>query len=121
LETVMETGDDFCMLMTGVDDEAAAQALAQGMVEAGLAACVQLLPVTSFYVWRGESRREAEYLLLAKTRAALWPALEEFVRAHHPYELPELLQLPVTGGSAVYLQWLREGTRAGAPPAPSQE
>lgn len=118
---MMETGSDFCMLMTSVDDEAAAQALAQGMVEAGLAACVQVLPMSSFYVWKGESRREAEYLLLAKTRTALWPALEDFVRTHHPYELPELLQLPVTGGSSAYLQWLREGTRAVLPPAGPQE
>ncbi len=116
----METSSDFCMLMTSVDDEAAAQALAQGMVEAGLAACVQVLPI-SFYVWKGQSRREAEYLLLGKTRSALWPSLEQYIQAQHPYSVPELLQLPVTGGSTAYLQWLREGMQAGTPPSRSQE
>lgn len=118
----METSNDFCLLMTSVDSDAAAQALAGGMVEAGLAACVQVVPTTSFYVWKGDSRREAEYLLLAKTRTARVPALEDFIRAHHPYELPELLQLPVAAGSVGYLAWLREGTRAAPlPPAPAQE
>ncbi|MEO8022986.1 divalent-cation tolerance protein CutA [Polaromonas sp.] len=119
----MEASTDFCLLMTSVDSEAAAQALAGGMVEAGLAACVQLFPMTSFYVWKGESRREAEYLLLVKTRTDLATAAGDFIRAHHPYELPELLQLPVTGGSAAYLQWLRAGTAGGvvAPPAGTQE
>jgi periplasmic divalent cation tolerance protein len=113
----METATDFCMLMTSVDNQVAAHSLADGLIEAGLAACVQLLPMTSFYVWKGERRSEAEYLLLAKTRIALWPALEDFIRTRHPYELPELLQLPVTAGSAGYLQWLRESTRAAPPPA----
>jgi len=116
----MEESNDVCMLMTAVDSEAAAEALAQGLVEAQLAACVQVLPVKSFYVWQGESRRDAEYLLLVKTRVALAPALETFIRAHHPYDVPELLQLPVNAGSAAYLQWLRAGTMGGEskPPVP---
>jgi periplasmic divalent cation tolerance protein len=107
----MDAPDPCCLVMTSLDNEAAAEMLAQQLVEAQLAACVQVLPIKSFYVWQGESRREAEYLLLIKTRAALYPALETFIRAHHPYDIPELLQLPVTAGSADYLQWLRAGTR----------
>src|SRR5688500_11839613 len=116
----MEESSDVCMMMTAVDNETAAQTLAQGLVEAQLAACVQVLPVKSFYVWQGESRRDAEYLLLVKTRVALTPALETFIRAHHPYEVPELLRLPVSAGSAAYLQWLRAGTKGGEsmPPVP---
>lgn len=118
----METSNDFCLLMTSVDSEVAAQALAGGMVDAGLAACVQMVPMTSFYVWKGERRHEAEYLLLAKTLTVRVPELEDFIHTHHPYELPELLQLPVTAGSAAYLAWLREDTRAAPlPPAPAQE
>lgn len=109
----MEEAGDVCMVMTAVDSEAAAQTLAQGLVEAQLAACVQVLPVKSFYVWQGESRRDAEYLLLVKTRVALTPALESFIQAHHPYDVPELLQVPVIAGSAAYLQWLRAGTAGG--------
>jgi periplasmic divalent cation tolerance protein len=104
---------DYCVVMTSLAGEAAAQALAQKMVDGQLAACVQLLAATSFYVWQGESRREAEVLLLIKTRTALYPALQTFIRTHHPYETPELLQLPVTAGPEDYLQWLRAGTRGG--------
>ena len=116
----MESSNDFCVLMTSVDSEAAAQSLAGGMVDNGLAACVQLIPMTSVYVWKGERRHEAESLLLIKTLTARVPELEDFIRGRHPYELPELLQLPVTAGSAGYLQWLREGTRT-VPRPPAQE
>lgn len=109
----METSIDFCVMMTSVDSEAAAQALANGMVQARLAACVQVIPMTSFYVWKDESRREAEYLLLVKTHAALYTQVETFILANHPYETPEIIQLPVTAGAAAYLQWLRAGTMDG--------
>ena len=99
------------MVMTAVDSEAAAEELALQLVEAQLAACVQVMPVRSFYVWQGESRREAEYLLLVKTRAALYAQVETFILAHHPYDTPEILQLPVVTGSSAYLQWLVASTR----------
>lgn len=103
--------DAVCMVMTAVDSEAAAEALALQLVEVQLAACVQVIPVKSFYVWQGESRREAEYLLLVKTRAALYAQVETFILAHHPYDTPEILQLPVVTGSSPYLQWLVASTR----------
>lgn len=67
----MATSTEFCVMLTSVDSEAAAQSLASGLVDAGLAACVQVLPMSSFYLWQGASRRDAEYLLLVKTRTAL--------------------------------------------------
>ncbi len=103
--------DAVCMVMTAIDSEAAADGLAQRLVEARLAACVQVMPVKSFYIWQGESRREAEYLLLVKTRVALYAQVEAFILAHHPYDTPEILQLPVTTGSSAYLQWLVASTR----------
>ena len=103
--------DAVCMVMTAVDSEADAEELALQLVEAQLAACVQVMPVRSFYVWQGESRREAEYLLLVKTRAALYAQVETFILAHHPYDTPEILQLPVVTGSSAYLQWLVASTR----------
>ena len=103
--------DAVCMVMTAMASEAAAEMLAQHLVETRLAACVQVMPVKSFYVWQGESRREAEYLLLVKTRAALYAQVEAFIIAHHPYETPEILQLPVTAGSSAYLQWLGASTQ----------
>lgn len=103
--------DAVCMVMTALDSEAAAEALALQLVEARLAACVQVMPVKSFYVWQGESRRETEYLLLVKTRAALYAQVETFILAHHPYDTPEILRLPVVAGSSAYLQWLAASTQ----------
>ncbi|MDX6769325.1 MAG: divalent-cation tolerance protein CutA [Elusimicrobiota bacterium] len=91
---------------------AKADALAKGLVAARLAACASVLPgAVSHYRWEGKVRRDAECLLVIKTRAALFKKLESWVRRHHPYAVPEVLALPVAGGSKPYLAWLAESTR----------
>lgn len=81
--------------------------LAEGIVEARLASCVNLVPeIVSVYRWRGKVRKDAESLLVIKTVAARLKALEAWVKARHPYETPEFLVLPVAGGSREYLKWL---------------
>ena len=107
----MEAAATYCMVMTAVDEEAAAEKLAQQLVDARLVACVQIQEVTSFYAWQGQSRRDKEYLLLIKSRQSLYTAIEAFIREHHSYQVPEILQVPVTAGSADYLAWMREQTR----------
>jgi periplasmic divalent cation tolerance protein len=85
---------------------------AEGMVEARLAACVNLLPeVVSVYRWRGRVHRDAESLLVVKTTTAKLKKLEAWVKARHPYETPEFLVLPVAGGSREYLKWLTAESR----------
>ena len=89
-----------------------AERLARGMVEAGLAACVNVVPgVVSHYRWQGRPRRDAECLLVAKTRASRLSRLERWVKAHHPYDVPEFLALAVDSGSRKYLAWLGSSTR----------
>lgn len=115
------TTDDVCVAYITIAP-ADAPAFARSLVEARLAACVNIIPgVTSVYSWKGEVEQDAEALLIVKTRRALQPELEAHLRAHHKYETPELLLLPVEAGSAAYLQWVRDGTKApggaGAPPA----
>lgn len=100
----------YCVVQTTLASEAEAAALARAIVQARLAACVQLQPVRSFYVWKGQAHDEPEWLLGIKTRQALWPQLEACIRAHHPYETPEILQLPVLAGSADYLAWVDTNT-----------
>jgi periplasmic divalent cation tolerance protein len=101
----------YCVVQTAVASQSQAGALARLIVEARLGACVQLQPIRSFYRWQGEVHDEPEFLLQIKTRRACFPALEAFIRAHHSYETPEIVQLPITAGSADYLQWLQTETR----------
>jgi periplasmic divalent cation tolerance protein len=91
-------------------DEACAQRLAQALVGERLAACVNRLPgVTSTYFWDGRLQDDAEILLIIKTTAARLAELEARLKVLHPYELPELVALPVTAGNERYLQWVRSG------------
>ena len=76
-----------------------------------LAACVQITPVRSRYVWKGALQRDDEVLLVIKTREELFEALRARIRALHSYATPEILMLPVTSGDAGYLAWLEGGTR----------
>ena len=84
-----------------------ADRIAELLVSAQLAACVQILPeIESVYRWQGEVKREREILLLAKTVASRFDELESRVRAMHSYETPEIIAVPVTDSSAPYLGWL---------------
>ena len=94
------------VLITAPNREEAAR-LAEMLVGARLAACVQILPeMESVYWWEGEVKREPEHLLLVKTTAGRFDALEREVRALHSYETPEIVALPVSETSAPYLEWL---------------
>jgi len=86
--------------------------IAQALVEQRLAACVQILPATSIYRWKGQVEQAEEYVLHIKTRAGHADSVEACVRRLHSYELPELLMMPIAGGSADYIEWMRAETAA---------
>ena len=89
-----------------------AERVARGLVERGLAACVNIVPgVVSVYRWKGVVQREAEQLLVIKTRSERLPALKEALLAMHPYDVPEALALPVEDGLAPYLAWLDDAVK----------
>ncbi len=89
-----------------------AESLAEGVVEARLAACVNIVPgVISVYRWKGRVHRDAESLLVIKTTAAKLKALERWIKERHPYETPEFLALEVGAGSKEYLAWLTGAAR----------
>jgi periplasmic divalent cation tolerance protein len=93
-------------------DRDIADRLAHDLVEARLAACVQVLPgVASTYRWQGAIERADEVLLLAKTWDDRLDALVATLRARHPYEVPEIMAVPAAGGLAAYLDWVRAETR----------
>lgn len=112
MQKARNTSDAFCLVMTTTASETEAETMARQIVQARLAACVQVQAIKSFYVWKEQPCAEQEWLLLIKSRTALYPALEDFIRAHHRYETPEIVQLPITAGSAGYLHWLALQTGA---------
>lgn len=98
------------VLSTAPDDEVAAR-VARALVEGGLAACVNIVPgVRSIYRWQGKLCDDAERLLVIKTRPARADAVIAAIKANHPYECPEAIVLPITGGAAAYLAWVQENT-----------
>jgi periplasmic divalent cation tolerance protein len=98
--------DAIVVLVTAANGEEATR-LADMLVGAHLAACVQILPeMESVYRWQGKIEREAEILLIAKTTKAKFDELEREVRALHSYETPEIVAIPLVAGSAPYLKWL---------------
>jgi periplasmic divalent cation tolerance protein len=104
--------EGYAVVMTTAAGETAAEELAAAIVARGLAACVQVLKMRSFFAWKGAVNRADEWLLLIKTRAGLFAELEKFIRANHTYEIPEIIQVPVNQGSAAYLRWIDEATAA---------
>ena len=98
------------VFMTAANGEEATR-LAEMLVGAHLAACVQILPeMESVYRWQGKIERQSEILLLAKTTRAKFAELEREVRALHSYDTPEIIAIPVVDGSPSYLDWLSRAT-----------
>jgi periplasmic divalent cation tolerance protein len=101
--------EETLIVLTTCGNDADAQALARALVGRRLAACVNAISkVASTYRWKGEVAQDQETLLIIKTTAARFAALERAVREHSKYELPELIALPVATGGADYLSWVRE-------------
>lgn len=100
----------YCMILVACPDMKAADELAAEMVERRLAACVQITAITSYYQWKGSMNRDAEQLLLIKTRAVLYPEIESFIKDRHSYEVPEIIMVPVHKGLPAYLNWIDEVT-----------
>ncbi len=104
---------DALVVLCTCPDEAAATEIATALLAAELAACVNCVAgIRSIYRWDGQIRDDAEVLLVIKTSAARYGALETLVRAHHPYEMPEIIALPVVAGAQDYLNWIRQATNA---------
>jgi periplasmic divalent cation tolerance protein len=95
------------LVMTTLPDAEAARSLARRLVEARLAACVNVLaPCLSIYRWRGELQEDGEVPLIIKTHGENYERIENFIRAQHPYELPEVVAIDVARGLPDYLAWV---------------
>ena len=101
------------IVLTTFPDIDTAQRLAEGMVQAKLAACVNIIPAgQSIYIWENNLCKESEYLAVIKTMDSRYQALEEYIKSHHPYELPEIVATQITKGSKEFLSWLETNTTA---------
>jgi len=115
----METAQTL-LILTNLPDETSARALAGHLVAERLAACVNILaPCRSVYRWQGKVEDAEEVPLLIKTSEARYPALEAAIRAHHPYELPEIVAVPFARGFGAYLDWVAAETLPAAPESPA--
>lgn len=103
--------DANALIVYGTCPERHAETLARVLVDAHLAACVNIVPgIRSIFRWKGRVQQDTESLLIIKTTQARYPDLEKAWRDRHPYELPELLAVPVAAGSPDYLSWLETST-----------
>lgn len=105
--------NEVLVVLTNLPDAASAERLARHLVEQRVAACVnQLAPCSSTYRWQGAVETATEVMLLIKTTRAAYADLEQLIRAAHPYELPEIIALPVAAGLPGYLTWVGQETES---------
>jgi periplasmic divalent cation tolerance protein len=101
---------DICVMYSTVPPSQSAE-LARQLIEKNLVACVNITPVRSLYRWKGEFCDDKEHLLIIKTRKELADAAIRAIKELHPYEVPEIIVLPVIAGYAPYLDWVHEETK----------
>jgi periplasmic divalent cation tolerance protein len=115
---------EYIQVTTAVNDKDDADNIASAIISQRLAACVQLIgPIASTYWWNNDLQETEEWMCVIKTRADLYPELEALIREVHPYDVPEILAVPIVGGLRTYLDWISGETKSpavkhdGAPPA----
>ena len=101
------------VVLTTAGSRKEAQKLARALVERRLAACVNVVgPIESVYRWKGAVQHDEEHPMLIKTSRERYAALEQALREGHPYELPEIIAVPIEAGLPAYLSWIEAGTGA---------
>ncbi|NTU67943.1 MAG: divalent-cation tolerance protein CutA [Chlorobiaceae bacterium] len=100
----------YCIVITTAPDREEADRLAEGILGNRLAACIHMSDIRSLFVWAGSLQREEEVVLTIKTTEKRYAELEAYIGEYHPYDIPEVIKLPVTGGLPGYLGWLDDTT-----------
>ena len=97
------------LIITTTPDQAAAEAIAEGLIQNNFAACVQVQPQgKSFYRWQGKVESSAEHALFIKTTHSAYEKAEQYIQEHHPYDVPEIIALNIDKGLPAYLSWINE-------------
>ncbi|MFM7325603.1 MAG: divalent-cation tolerance protein CutA [Nodosilinea sp.] len=114
---LVSTDPDLGLVLVTIDSEANGLALARQLVESHLAACVSLTPIQSIYRWQGQVQAEPEWQLVIKTNLTRLAQISQLITQHHPYDLPEIIALPIIAGLTSYLSWVRQATEETCNPA----
>ncbi len=102
---------EFCIILITADSVDEGERIAGSLVDNHLAACVNVVPsIKSFFLWDGKSDQQSEVLLIAKSRKSLISQIIDHVKKIHSYSVPEIIAIPVIGGSEDYLKWIEETT-----------
>ena len=99
---------EYSIIITTCADKESATAIAKLLVEKQLAACVQMFPIESVYAWEGKICQGDETVMFIKSKSALFDEIAKMIKAHHTYDVPEVVQIPITDGSPEYLRWIGE-------------
>jgi periplasmic divalent cation tolerance protein len=102
---------EFCLVLVTVPNETAAKAIAHSLLDAKLAACINFFGVESCYRWEDQINHELEVQLIIKTQSHLFPDLTAKLTAIHPYDIPEIIAIPIVAGAPPYLNWIRHSTK----------
>jgi periplasmic divalent cation tolerance protein len=101
---------EFCIVITTVDAQREADTITEVLLKEHLGACIHHFPVQSHYHWKGKIETTTEIRIEIKTRAALFENVKKRLLSLHPYDVPEIIAIPVTNAHADYLDWIREET-----------
>jgi len=100
----------FSIIITTLPDKASAKNLAKLLVEKKLAACVQIFPIESVYAWEGKICDENEFFLFIKSKTVNFERISAAIKENHTYDVPEIVQIPLTNGLPEYLKWIDDLT-----------
>ena len=98
--------NEYSIVMTTYPTKEMAKQAAEFLVKKRFAACVQMIPVESVYVWEGEINESTETMLLIKSKPSMFDDIKAFIKGDHTYEVPEIVQIPITDGLPEYLEWI---------------
>ncbi len=101
----------YCIVLTTANSDKNCQTIIKAVLDKGLAACIQTMPIESHYVWKNQQCADKETLMIIKTKKACYAELEQVIASVHDYEVPQIVQVPFVEGFNPYLAWIEENTR----------
>ncbi|MBD1559004.1 divalent-cation tolerance protein CutA [Vibrio sp. S9_S30] len=101
---------EFCIVLSTVNNDMVKRKIVNSLLSERLSACIQVMPIESYYIWEGKVCQDEEQLLVIKTQSKLYKRVENTIRKLHNYEVPQVIQLPISSGLSDYLEWVKSNT-----------